>query len=93
LTDQGHFACFCERAAHRTATRHREERHMKSTVNDAPLRGEAAWRAEKLAIAERKKVACAKASAERGRRDAAIEAERRAAERRDRALTPSQPNR
>jgi hypothetical protein len=73
--------------------RHREERHMKSTVSDTPLRGEAAWRAEKLAIAERNKVACAKAGAERGRRDAAVEAERRAAERRDRALTPSQPNR
>ena len=45
---------------------------MKSTVNDAPLRGEAAWRAEKLAIAERNKAACAKAGAERGRRDAAV---------------------
>ena len=66
---------------------------MKSTVNDAPLRGEAAWRAEKLAIAERNKAACAKAGAERGRRDAAAESERRAAERRDRALTPVQPNR
>ena len=65
---------------------------MKSTVSDTPLRGEAAWRAEKLAIAERNKAACAKAGAERGRRDAAVEAERRAAERRDRALTPSQPN-
>ena len=66
---------------------------MKSTVNDTPLRGEAAWRAEKLAIAQRNTAACAKASAERGRRDAAVESERRAAERRDRQGLPTQPNR
>ena len=66
---------------------------MKSTGTEAPLRGEAAWRAHKLLVAERNKVACASAGAERGRRDAAIEAERRAAERRDRADTPKQPNR
>ena len=64
---------------------------MKSTANEAPLRGDAAWRAHKLLVAEHNKVACEKASAERGRRDAAAEAERRAAERRDRAHMPSQP--
>ena len=66
---------------------------MKNSGNEAPLRGEAAWRAQKLAIAERNAAACATASAERGRRDAAIESERRAADRRDRAHLPVQPNR
>ena len=47
---------------------------MKSTVNDTPLRGEAAWRAEKLAIAQRNNAACAKAERRarpprRGRRE------------------------
>jgi hypothetical protein len=64
---------------------------MKSTANEAPLRGEAAWRAHKLEVSERNKAACERAGAERGRRDAAVEAERRAAERRDRADTPKQP--
>jgi hypothetical protein len=66
---------------------------MKSTANEAPLRGEAAWRAEKLRIAKSNEQACAKAGAERGRREAAAEAERRAAERRDFAHLPVQPNR
>ena len=66
---------------------------MKSTAKQEPLRGEAAWRAEKLAIAQRNEVACAKAMGERGKRDAAVEKERRAAERRDFAARPTQPNR
>jgi hypothetical protein len=66
---------------------------MKSTANQEPLRGEAAWRAEKAAIAKRNDAACAKAMNERGKRDAAAEKERRAAERRDFAARPSQPNR
>lgn len=66
---------------------------MKSTANQEPLRGEAAWRAEKLAIAQRNEAACAKAMGERGKRDAAVEKERRAAERRDFAIRPKQPNR
>ena len=64
---------------------------MKSKPNEAPLRGEAAWRAEKLRIAQSNEKACAKAQSERGKRDRAIEAERRAADRRDFAAVPSQP--
>ena len=56
---------------------------MKTKANEAPLRGEAAWRAEKLRIAQSNEKACAKAQAERGERDRAAEAERRAADRRD----------
>jgi hypothetical protein len=66
---------------------------MKKQADETPLRGEAAWRAEKLAISQRNEAACAKAGAERGRRDAAVEKERRAAERRDFAGRPKQPNR
>ena len=66
---------------------------MKSTADEAPLRGEAAWRAHKQLVAKRNEEACARGSAERGRRDAAMEAERRAAERRDREHTPTQPGR
>ena len=58
---------------------------MKTKATEAPLRGEAAWRAEKLRIAQ------SKAQAERGVRDRAIEAERRAADRRDFAVRPAQP--
>jgi hypothetical protein len=64
---------------------------MKSTTKQEPLRGEAAWRAEKLAISQRNDAACAKAMSERGTRDAAAAKERRAAERRDFAARPSQP--
>ena len=64
---------------------------MKSTAKQEPLRGEAAWRAEKAAIAQRNDAACAKAMNERGKRDAAAEKERRAADRRDFAATPKQP--
>jgi hypothetical protein len=64
---------------------------MKSTPKQEPLRGEAAWRAEKAAIAQRNEAACAKAMNERGKRDAAVEKERRAADRRDFAATPKQP--
>ena len=64
---------------------------MKTKVNEAPLRGEAAWRAEKLRIAQSNEKACATAQAERGVRDRAIEAERRAADRRDFAVRPAQP--
>ena len=42
---------------------------MKTKANEAPLRGEAAWRAEKLRIAQSNEKACAKAQAERGARD------------------------
>ena len=44
---------------------------MKTKANEAPLRGEAAWRAEKLRIAQSNEKACAKAQAERGARDRA----------------------
>ena len=64
---------------------------MKSTAKQEPLRGEAAWRAEKLRIAQSNEKACAKAQAERGARDRAAEVERRAAERRDFAVRPTQP--
>jgi hypothetical protein len=65
---------------------------MSSTAKQEPLRGEAAWRAEKLAIAKRNEAACAKAMNERGKRDAAAAKERRAADRRDFAATPKQPH-
>jgi hypothetical protein len=64
---------------------------MKTKTNEGPLRGEAAYRAQKLAIAQSNEKACAKAQAERGARDRAHEVERRAAERRDVAVRPSQP--
>ena len=64
---------------------------MKSKANEAPLRGEAAYRAEKLRIAQSNEKASAKAQAERGARDRAAEVERRAAERRDFAVRPTQP--
>jgi hypothetical protein len=65
---------------------------MKTTkANEAPLRGEAAWRAEKLRISQSNEKACAKAQSERGKRDRAIETERRAADRRDFATLPKQP--
>jgi len=48
-------------------------------------------RAEKLRIAQSNEKACAKAQAERGARDRAAEVERRAAERRDFAVRPTQP--
>ncbi|WP_028064864.1 hypothetical protein [Solirubrobacter soli] len=65
---------------------------MKSKPNEAPLRGEAAWRAEKLRIAQSNEQACAKAQDERGRRERAAEVERRAADRRDFANLPVQPH-
>jgi hypothetical protein len=64
---------------------------MKSKANEAPLRGEAAYRAEKLRIAQSNERASAKAQAERGERDRKAEVERRAAERRDFASLPAQP--
>jgi hypothetical protein len=64
---------------------------MKTKPNEAPLRGEAAWRAEKLRIAQSNEKACAKAQAERSKRDLAKEVERRAAEKRDFAQLPQQP--
>jgi hypothetical protein len=65
---------------------------MKSKPNEGPLRGEAAWRAEKLRIAQSNEQASAKAQGERGRRERAAEAERRAADRRDFAQLPTQPH-
>jgi hypothetical protein len=56
-----------------------------------PLRGEAAWRAAKLAISERNKAAHARGREERARKDAEFEASRRAAEKRDRAERPAIP--
>jgi hypothetical protein len=66
---------------------------MKPQVKtkDEPLRGEAAWRAQKLAIADRNKAAHARGREERVRKDAEFEASRRAAEKRDRAERPAIP--
>jgi hypothetical protein len=65
---------------------------MKSKPNEAPLRGEAAYRAEKLRIAQSNERASAKAQAERGERDRKAEVERRRAEQRDYAQLPKQPH-
>jgi hypothetical protein len=64
---------------------------MKSKPDEAPLRGEAAYRAEKLRIAQSNERASAKAQAERGERDRKAEVERRKAEKRDFAHLPKQP--
>jgi hypothetical protein len=56
-----------------------------------PLRGHAAWKAEKDRIAERNEAAYARGRQERTARNAAAMEGRRAAEKRDRANLPSQP--
>jgi hypothetical protein len=56
-----------------------------------PLRGHAAWKAEKERIAERNQAAYARGRQERTARDAAARADRQAAEKRERASLPSQP--
>ena len=65
----------------------------KPKPSDGPLRGEAAWRAAKAAVAERNKAAHARGREERARSDAEFEAGRRAAEKRDRAERPAIPGR
>jgi len=59
---------------------------------DEPLRGEAAWRAAKLAISERNKAAHARGREARARKDEEFELTRRAAEKRDRAERPAIPH-
>ena len=66
----------------------------KNATNDEPrepLRGHAAWKAEKERIAERNEDAYARGRRERTARDAAAMETRIAAEKRDRANLPSQP--
>ena len=55
------------------------------------LRGHAAWKADKERIAERNEAAFARGRQERTARDAAAMEGRRAAEKRERANLPSQP--
>jgi hypothetical protein len=56
-----------------------------------PLRGEAAWRAAKEAVAKRNEAAYARGRRERATRNAEVAARRRAAERQDAANRPHQP--
>jgi hypothetical protein len=58
-----------------------------------PLRGHAAWKAEKDRIAERNEAAFARGRQERTARQAAVMEGRRAQEKRERASYPSQPQR
>jgi hypothetical protein len=56
-----------------------------------PLRGEAAWRAQRDEIAKRNEAAHARATRERGARDAAVAAKRRLDDQRDLDSAPEQP--
>jgi hypothetical protein len=64
---------------------------MKEAARE-PLRGDAAWRANKAEIAKRNEAACADARAQRAERDAQAMEYKRAAARRERAGLPSQPH-
>lgn len=56
-----------------------------------PLRGEAAWRAQKDAIAKRNDAVHVRAERERKERDAEAHSKRAAEERRERESLPEQP--
>lgn len=62
-----------------------------SDKNAEPLRGDAAYRAQKKAIAERNEAAYARGRAERAANDEAALAKRRAADKHEAANLPSQP--
>jgi hypothetical protein len=67
---------------------------MKSSSKATePLRGEAAWRAEKAAIAKRNDATRARGAAERSARDVSAAKERQAADRREASNLPEQPRR
>ena len=72
-------------------TRQRAKKTKSEGEAREPLRGHAAWKAEKERIAERNEAAYARGRQERTARNAAAMDSRRAAERRDRANLPSQP--
>jgi len=59
--------------------------------DSAPPRGDAAWNAAKREVAKRNEAAYAKARKERAARDAAMRARQAAAERREFANLPHQP--
>ena len=63
-----------------------------AAVPGEPLRGEAAWKAAKLAVSERNKAAHARGREARARKDEEFELTRRAAEKRDRAERPAIPH-
>jgi hypothetical protein len=71
-------------------TRQRKNTTSKDEARE-PLRGHAAWKAEKERIAERNEAAFARGRQERTARAAAAMEGRRAAEKRERASYPSQP--
>jgi hypothetical protein len=56
-----------------------------------PLRGDAAWKAQKQLVAEHNEAAYKRGRQERAARDAAREERRRAAERNEGANLPTQP--
>jgi hypothetical protein len=72
-------------------TRQRAKKTKSEGEAREPLRGHAAWKAEKERIAERNEAAFARGRQERTARDAAAMETRRAAEKRERANLPSQP--
>jgi hypothetical protein len=71
-------------------TRQRKSTTSKEEARE-PLRGHAAWKAEKERIAERNEAAYARGRQERTARHAAVMENRVAEERRERANLPSQP--
>jgi hypothetical protein len=72
-------------------TRQRAKKTKSEDEAREPLRGHAAWKAEKERIAERNEAAFARGRQERTARDAAAMEGRRAAEKRERANLPAQP--
>ena len=64
---------------------------MSTADKGSPLRGEAAWKAAKQAIADRNDAAYARGRKERAAQDEAMRARRVAAERRADAHLPKQP--
>ena len=67
------------------------EEDPMSNADSKPLRGEAAWNAAKRDVAKRNEAACAKAREERATREAGARARQAAAERREFADVPHQP--
>ena len=63
-----------------------------SKQDSTPLRGEAAWKAEKQRVADRNDAAYARGRKDRAARDAEEHARRRAADRRENANLPKQPS-
>jgi hypothetical protein len=74
-------------------TRQRAKNTTSKDEAREPLRGHAAWKAEKERIAERNQAAYARGRQERTARNAAALASRQAAERSERAALPTQPRR